>query len=181
MIAEMGFDFRWKCYSQMLHFVRNTYMNFGILAVLAMAAALSSCATEKTWDRIRPPTHVALAENGCPMITIDDAAPLSQWQSVGSFWDQDVCQGTPFQVAQIKQRQEQSREWVREKAQAGDRNSIEKAKCWDEKSYMSWTAPASGSLIQHQWNAIPYACVQNDDPRLKLGSGVNGTPQVAGN
>jgi hypothetical protein len=156
-------------------------MKLDVLAVLAMAAALSSCTTEQTWDRIRPPTHVAYAVNGCPMYTIDDAAPLSQWKNVGSFWDQDICQGTPFLVAQIKERLEQSRKWVREKAQAGDQSSIGVAKCWDQKDYMSWTAPASNSLIQHQWNAIPYACVENDDPRLKLSGGVNGSPQVAGN
>lgn len=158
----------------------NTYMKSGIVVVLALAGALSSCATEQTWERLRPPTRVAYAENGCPMYTIDDAAPLSEWKNVGSFWDQDICRGTPFQVAQIEGQLELSRERVQEKAQAGDQNAIEAAKCWDQKDYMSWTAPASNSLIQHQWNAIPYACVENDDPRLKLSSSVNGIPPVAG-
>jgi len=35
-------------------------------------------------------------------------------------------------------------------------------------------------LIRHQWDALPYACVEKDDPRLKAGKSV-GSPQVAGN
>ena len=144
-----------------------------------MAAALSSCATDPTWERLRPPARVANAANGCPEYTIDDAAPLSQWKKVGEFWDQDVCQGTPFTVAEIKGRLELSREDVRKKAAAGDQAAIETAMCWDQKDYMSWTAPASSSLIGHEWNAIPYTCVEKDDPRL-AGSGAAGSPQVAG-
>jgi hypothetical protein len=145
-----------------------------------MAVVLSSCATEPTWERIRPPSRMVQDANGCPTYTIDDAAPLDQWKNLGVFWDQDVCKGTPFQVALTRERMDQAREDVREKAQAGDQNSIKIAKCWDDKDYMSWTAPASNSLIGHQWDAIPYACVEKDDPRL-TSSGGDGGPRVAGN
>lgn len=155
-------------------------MELGTLSVLALAVALSSCATEPTWERLRPPSRVVHQANGCPAYTIDDAAPLSQWKNVGDFWDQDVCRGTPFQVAQIKERRELSREAVRKRAQAGDQDSIKTAECWDQKDYMSWTAPESNSLIRHEWSAIPYICVEKDDPRLTGSSGADGSPRFAG-
>ncbi len=155
-------------------------MKWKIVASLAMAAALSSCAADPTWERILPPSRVMIAGNGCPKYTVDDATPLSQWKTVGTFWDQDACQGTPFQVAEIKGRYQLSREEVRKKAKAGDPDSIKTSACWDQKGYMSWTAPDSDSLIGHEWDALPYACVEKDDPRLKAGKSV-ASPQVAGN
>jgi hypothetical protein len=154
-------------------------MKLRVLSVLALAAALSSCATDPTWERMRPPGHMVTAANGCPVITIDDAAPLSRWKKVGEFWDQDSCQGTPFKRAEIEGRMAVSRDDVRSRAAGGDQEAINLTMCWDQKNYMSWTAPASSSLIGHEWNAIPYTCVEKDDPRL-AGSGAAGSPQVAG-
>lgn len=148
--------------------------------LLAIAAILSACATDPTWTRLVPPSRVAYEANGCPAYTIDDAAPLSQWKKVGDFWDEDACQGTPFQVAELKGQKELSREKTRAKAEAGDQDSIKIAKCWDDKDYMSWTAPASSSLIGHEWNSNRYACVQKDDSRLTASTGVDGTARVAG-
>ena len=169
-----------RVFSRQILSVRKSYMKLITLSVLAMAVALSSCAIDPTWERVRPPSRAVFAADGCPEYTIDDAAPLSQWKKAGDFFDQDVCQGTPFQVAEQEGRQELSRERVREKAQAGDQRSIDIAKCWDRKDYMSWTAPASSSLIRHDWKAIPYACVEKDDRRLTGSGGANGSPQVAG-
>jgi hypothetical protein len=154
-------------------------MKLKVLSVLALAAALASCATDPTWERVRPREHMVTAANGCPVITIDDAAPLSQWKKVGEFWDQDSCQGTPFKQAEIEGRMAVSREDVRSRAAEGDQEAVNLTRCWDQKDYMSWTAPASSSLIGHKWNAIPYTCVEKDDPRL-AGSGAAGSPQVAG-
>jgi hypothetical protein len=127
-----------------------------------------------------PPSRTAYDANGCPDYTINDAAPLSQWKKVGEFWDQDACAGTPFQDAEIKGQRELAREKIRAKAEAGDQASIKEVKCWDNKDYMSWTAPASSSLIGHEWNSNRYACVEKDDPRLTASSGAKGSPQVAG-
>lgn len=157
----------------------NLYMKLYVLLVLGIA--LSSCATEPTWQRMLPPSHLEFAANGCPMYTIDDAAPLSQWKTVAVFWDEDVCRGTPFQVAQIEERMEQSRESVIKKAEAGDHDSIEAAKCWDQKGYMTWTASASDALIAHKWNSIPYACVEKSDPRLRIAKSPAASGQYAGN
>jgi hypothetical protein len=155
-------------------------MKLTALALLAMVATLSACATDPTWERMIPPSRVAYAANGCPMHTIDDAAPLSRWKKVGVFWDQDVCEGTPYQIGLLKDQKEQSREAVRQQAKQGDQASIKIVQCWDQKNYLTWTAPAADSLIQHQWDAIPYACIQKDDPRLTETKAVSGSPQVAG-
>ena len=154
-------------------------MKLRVVGVLAIAAMASSCAMDPTWERIRPPVTMVHAANGCPLYTIDDAAPLSQWKNVGDFWDQDVCQGTPFVVAEIKGKLDLSREQIRKKAAEGEEDSINLAKCWDQKGHLSWTAPASSSLIGHEWDDLPYACVEKSDPRLTA-SGAPASPQVAG-
>lgn len=154
-------------------------MKLSTLSLLAMTAALSSCA-EPMWQRMIPPSHMQAEANGCAAYVIDDAAPMSQWKNLGVFWDQDVCQGTPFQVALIKGQKDQSKESVQRKAEAGDQDSIKIAKCWDQKDYLSWTAPASHSLVRHEWDSVPYACVEKGDPRLKETRRIDGSPEVAG-
>ncbi|HEV2169525.1 MAG TPA: hypothetical protein VGR40_01185 [Candidatus Binatus sp.] len=127
-----------------------------------------------------PPSRVEPQANGCLIHVVDDAAPLSQWKKVGVFWDQDVCQGTPYKLELTKERLQQTRELVEKKAEAGDQASIELEKCWNQKGYVTWTAPASSSLVRHEPDAAQYACVEKDDPRLVGSNAVNGSPQVAG-